>query len=151
MASGAASIVKRMWRGARGRGHALVSDSRASLLVESIIATTIFVMISGTALIGVSAAQAVRGTIQRQSVAETLVRNQMEYISSLAYQTWPYTYSTSTSPSGLITSTPAGYSVSAVSTSTPQFASDADFAKIVVTVSFGGEELISVETLRSNK
>ena len=54
-------------------------------------------------------------------------------------------------PSGLITTTPPGYSVSAVSTSTPQFASDADFAKIVVTVSFGGEELISVETLRSNK
>lgn len=85
------------------------------------------------------------------STAEYVARNQMEYIFSLGYKTPVYTYSTSTVPTEIVTSTPSGFSVTAYANSNSNFPADPDFSKIVVTVSIENDALLTIETLRSNK
>ena len=154
MADGLRVWVLRRWCVAGPRIRRFVCDSAGALLMETVIAVTIFITVSSAAVVGVSTAQRARASIERSATAENLVRNQMEYLFSLQYQTWPYTYLTSTSPAGLITSTPSGYSVSAAtiaSTSTADFATDPTFEKVIVTVSHRGQEILQVETFRSSK
>ena len=151
MADGLRVWVLRRWCVAGPRIRRFVRDSAGTLLMETIIAVTIFITVSSAAVIGVSTAQRARASIERSAIAENLVRNQMENLFSLPYRSWPHTYASST---GLITSTPSGYSVTAVapaSTSTAGFATDPAFQKVIVTVSHQGKEILQVETLRSNR
>jgi 2-amino-4-hydroxy-6-hydroxymethyldihydropteridine diphosphokinase len=92
-----------------------------------------------------------RTGIDREAIAENIARNQMEYVFGLPYQTPAYTYTVATSPSGLVTSTSPGYTVSAVATSSDPFLADPNFSKIIVTVSRDGNSVKTLETFRSNQ
>ncbi len=128
--------------GALQRGwRALLRDDRAALLLEAIVGVTVLITVAGATLVGLSASQRVRVTLVRQAFAENLVRNQMEYIFNLSYHTSTAAYST-------ITSTPSGYSVLAAQELVD--ASDTGLQKISVTVFHEGENILVVETLRSN-
>ena len=128
----------------------LVRESAGAVLLEAVISSTIFVTIAGTALIGLSTMQIARATLERQAIAENLARNQMEYIFSMAYQDPVYTYTTSTSPTDLVTTTQPQYVISAVATSTAEFPGDAKFSKIIVTITHEGRNALTLETFRAN-
>ena len=78
-----------------------------------------------------------------QSVAENLVRNQMETTLEKTYKAWPDTYDA-------VTSTPAGFTVAAqalqYSTST-----DSNIQTVRVTVTHNGETIKIFETVRTNR
>ena len=133
---------------ALARGRAMVADSTAALLLETIIAVSVFVMIAGATLTGATMIQRGRATLERQAIAENLLRNQMEYVFSLPYKsptsTFVYSFPTPTS-------IPSGYSVSVVATTTDAFPTDGNIKKIVVTVKRDAETVLQVETFRTNK
>ena len=133
--------LKRGCRAGLLRCRALLRDDRAALLLEAIVGVTVLITVAGSTLVGLSASQRVRVTLDRQAFAENLVRNQMEYIISLSYHTSTNAYPT-------ITSTPSGYSVLAAQELVD--ASDDDLQKISVTVTHEGESILVVDTLRSN-
>ena len=59
------------------------------LLIETFVALTILVTLVSATLIGARTAQRVRLMVERQANAETVARNQMEYVFSLPYQNPP--------------------------------------------------------------
>lgn len=143
-----------IWSGlsvAQGRLRSLVGNACGAILLETIMAVGVLAIVAAGTSTGLSLVSQARTRIERDSIAEFVVRNQMEYIFSLGYKTPGYTYSTSTVPSEIVTSTPSGYTVTAHTTSTDSFPGDADLTKIVVTVSRGSEVILVIETLRTNK
>ena len=136
---------------AQGRLHSLVGHACGAILLETIMAVGVLAIISAGTATGLSLVSQARTRIERDSIAEYVARNQMEYIFSLGYKNPLYTYSTGTVPAGIVTSTPSGYTVTAHTTSTDSFPGDADLTKIVVTVSRGSEVILVIETLRTNK
>ena len=120
----------------------LALGSRGSPVLEAAVAILVFGSIGTAILIGVSTVQNSGSRTENHSVAENLVRNQMEHIFSL-----PYQGPTSTYPS--ITGVPSGYSVT--NEAQTFVAGDTNIAKIVVTVIWGSRDIIVLETLRSKE
>ena len=125
------------------RLRVLLRDSSGVSLLESIVAVTVFTMVGGATLVGLSAIQRVRVNLERQAMAENIARNQMEYIFSLDYQTTISQYSSTTVPSG--------YHVTNVQQVEEIIEGDSNLQKITVTVSLDGEELLVLETYRTNE
>ena len=74
-------------------------------MVEAVVAVTLFTLVGGAVLSGVSTTFISGGLFEGQSAAETIGRSQMETALSLPYQAPPSTYPA--------ISTPPGYSVTA--------------------------------------
>ena len=110
------------------------------MLIETVVAVTVFVTLATAAFVGISTLQRVRLRTERQAVAENIARNQFEYIFSLDYipPTTPYP----------VTTTPAGFTASTTVGFVGLFTEDTNVEKITVTVSEGGEEITSIETFR---
>ena len=89
---------------ARGRLRSLVAHARGALLLETIMAVGVLAIISAGSATGLTLVSRARTRIERDSTAEYVARNQMEYIFSLGYKTPVYTYSTSTVPAEIVTS-----------------------------------------------
>ena len=116
--------------------------SRGALLIESIVAITLFTMIGTSALVGASALRNAQAGLQRQADAEYIVRNMMACTFDQAYQTSTLNYATST-----CSSLPANFSSAVEQT---LVSGDVDLQMVSVTVELGGKSILVVETLRGN-
>ena len=128
------SGLRRVVTALRGRG--------GMFIIETVLAVTVFVTVAGAALVGLTTIQRARATLERQAIAEILVRNQMEYIFSLDYHTTTGLYSTSNL-------WPSEFQVTATSTVETQTTST-DLQRVRVRILFEGEELIQLDTFRYN-
>ena len=130
-----------VWHGASG----LVSDCRGGMFIETILVVIIFSVVGTAVLSGISGTRSSGARTERQGFAENIARNQVEYIFTLPYQEPPSTY-----PSiDLSGQDFAGYAVSGQAIVDPDADGDPNIERVLVTVSFGGEEALSLETLRA--
>jgi hypothetical protein len=113
---------------------------RGGLLAETVVAVMVFTAVGTAVLTGLSTTQVSGSHTWRQSVAENIARNQMEYVASLPYQPPPYSYP--------LVSLPAGYAVTADATF--DIPGDTNIQRITVTVSYEGDVVLVLETFRSN-
>ncbi len=91
-------IFKAVRYAGRARGQT------GALLIETVVALTVFGVLGSVVLSGVQTSFISKRNFDSQSVAENLVRNQMEAVLDQTYKGWPDTYSS-------VTSTPAGFSI----------------------------------------
>ena len=121
------------------------------MLLESILAISIFSLVGAAVLLGVRVAHTSASLVEDHSIAERLARNQMEYVFSQGYKVVGLTYDSINDAPGGQFSVPAGYQVTAVA---QQFqAADSyqgSIEKVVVTVSLDGKSVVVIETLRAN-
>jgi type II secretory pathway pseudopilin PulG len=117
------------------------------LLIETVVALTVFGVLGSAVLSGVQTSFLSKGKFDVQSEAENLVRNQMENALKQPYKAWPTSGNIYYDP---VTSTPAGYTITAeavkYSTST-----DTNIETIRVTVTHQGETVKVFETIRTNR
>ncbi|MBI2867040.1 MAG: hypothetical protein HYX97_01740 [Chloroflexi bacterium] len=107
-------------------------------MVEAVIAILVFALIGSAVLSGLSTTHTSGAATERQSVAENIARNQMEYIFSLPYQSPPLSY-----PSIAV---PTNYSVAAATQDI--VIGDPTIERVVVTVSHENRTLLVLETVR---
>ena len=130
-----------VWHG----GSGLVSDCRGGMFMETILVVMIFGVVGTAVLSGISGTRSSGARTERQAFAENIARNQIEYIFTLPYQEPPSTY-----PSiDLSGQDYAGYAVSGQAIEDPDSGGNPNIERVLVTVSFGGEEILSLETLRT--
>ena len=113
-------------------------DGTGSLMVEAVLAVTLFAMVGTAVLVGLSTTHNMGAEVEEHSIAENLARNQMEHMFSLTNQDPPSTY-----PS---VSVPMGYTISAAAEE--YVTGDSSIEKVVVQVSHGAEQVLTLETLR---
>ncbi len=134
-------LFMRILNSARLTGRA--RGQTGGLLIETVVALTVFGTLGSVVLSGVQTSFISKRNFDSQSVAENLVRNQMESTLEKTYKAWPDTYDA-------VTSTPAGFTVTAqalqYSTST-----DSNIQTVRVTVTHNGETIKIFETVRTNR
>lgn len=129
------SSLGRLWR--------LAQDCRGSLLLEAVIASSVFALVGTAVLSGLSTTYRSGSITEEQSVAEYIARNQMEYNFGQVYREpdqTPY----STDPDLDI---PAGYSVSTLATHVDGN-TDPEVEKLSLTVNHRSKEVLVLETVR---
>ena len=132
------------------RVRSAVSDSLGITLIETVIALAIFSSAGSAVLMGVGAAHTSSDRVNASAVAENLARNQMEYISSLAYVAAPGSYASIADDVSLNVAIPTGFAVSAVAQAygvADGFAGSIE--KVVVTVTRDGQTILTLEALRT--
>ena len=130
-----------LWHSARGS----VSDCRGGMFVETILVVMIFGVVGTAVLSGISGTRSSGARTERQGFAENIARNQIEYIFTLPYQEPPSTY-----PSiDLSGQDYVGYAASSQAIVDPDASGNPNIERVLVDVSFGGEAILSLETLRS--
>ena len=144
--------VNRIKKHLYGKFRRTFSGTEGSILMESVIALTIMGALGAAVLMGVRVAHTSGDTVENHSVAETLARNQMEYVFTQPYTIPPGDY-ISISDSPTITFTvDAGYTVTAqalvYTEGDPNIVNDADIEKVVVAVNRDGQSVLVLETLR---
>ena len=130
------------WSGL-GRVWRLAQDCRGSLLLEAVIASSVFALVGTAVLSGLSTTYRSGSITEEQSVAEYIARNQMEYNFDQVYREpdqTPY----STDPDLDI---PAGYSVSTLATHVDGN-TDPEVEKLSLTVNHRSKEVLVLETVR---
>ena len=115
-------------------------DSRGALLIDSVVAIGVFALIGAAVLAGVSSSRTTGARVEYLAIAETVGRNQMEYVFSLAYQ------NPQSTPYPTITP-PQGYSVTVVAQEYK--VGDSDIEKIIVNVLHDNQNILLLETLRA--
>lgn len=121
------------------RLQTLPRDCRGASLMETVIAVMVFALVGTAVLSGVSTAHTSGATTERQSTAENIARNQMEYAFSLPYQNWPSSYPT--------IGVPQGYAVTCQAEE--YVLGDLNIEKVIVTVTFDSTQQLVLETLRT--
>lgn len=132
------------------RFRSATSNSLGITLMETVIALAMFSSAGTAVLLGVGAAHRSSDVVNTNAVAENLARNQMEYVSSLAYVTPPGNYASIADDQSINLSIPSGFAVSAAAQS--YVADDGltgDIQKVVVTVTRDGQSILTLESLRS--
>jgi len=132
-----------------------VRDQRGVGLVESLVAVAILgITVVAFVMALSSGAVAVREGNQ-QVVAQSLARTQLEYTKSYPYDseatTYPYvyTYDETYNPSPI--TLPEGYDILVEVGSILEPDTDTDIQKITVTISRGGEDILTVEDYKVNR
>ena len=120
------------------RLRTLSRNCRGEFLMETMIAVMVFALIGTAVLSGVSMAHTSGASTERQSTAENIARNQMEYIFSLPYQNPPSSYPT--------IGVPQGYGVTC--TAEEYVLGDPNIEKVIITVTFDSTQQLVLETLR---
>lgn len=115
-------------------------DCRGALVFETVFALFVFSLIGVAVLTGLSTTHTSGAVVERQSIAENLVGNQMSYMFSQPYLEPPSTYLT-------ISGVPQGYTVTC--TAETYEAGNPNIEKVVVTVAFGSNQVLVLETLRT--
>ena len=131
-----------LWRAVTGLFRKTSLDTRGSLLLESMIAITVFAVVGGAVLSGTSTALSTGSIIEGQSVAEEIARNQMESVFNQSYQ----------EPAGSPYATivpPARYAFSVAADE--YLSGDVDIEMVVVTVSRDSQSIMVLETLRTRQ
>ncbi len=114
-----------------------------SLLIETVVALTVFGTLGSVVLSGVQTSFISKRNFESQSVSENLVRNQMEGALQQNYKAWPNNYDA-------VTSTPPGY---VITTEALQYgtSTDSNISTIRVTVTHEGQTVKVFETIRTNR
>jgi len=118
----------------------IAMDSRGNLLLETVVAITIFALVGGAVLSGMSTALDTGSMVEGQSVAEEIARNQMESVFNVSYQEPLSTPYPTIVP-------PARYAINL--TADEYLTGDVDIEMVVVTVSRDSENILVLETLRT--
>ena len=124
-----------------GRLMAAVRQQTGALLMETTVSLAVFGIIATSVMSGVQTANIATDKFARQAVADTVVRNQLESIFGEAYQVPGSSYSAYMPP--------ANYTV--VTQNLTWDSTTTDIAKIIVTVSFQGDPIQMIETIRVNR
>ena len=155
--TGTARALRFLWRPVRSFFASLMEpwrlarDSSGQMLIEVIIAITIFSVVGTSVLLGVRVAHTSSRFVENHSIAERLARNQIESVFNQAYQppqAEPVAYDTlaEAEACGSIT----GYSVCAEGL---ELLTDdglqGSIERVVVTVSLNGKVVLVLETLRA--
>ena len=135
------NLLMRTLKSVRLTGRA--RGQTGALLIETLVALVVFGVLGSAVLSGVQTSFVSKRNFDVQSEAENLVRNQLESTLEETYTAWPDTYAA-------VTSTPAGFTVTAealkYSTST-----DTNIQTIRVTVYHQGLPVKVFETVRTNR
>jgi type II secretory pathway pseudopilin PulG len=131
--------MKKIWK----RLHIMLTShgERGITLVESLIAVAVLGGGILTLVLCMSSGALAVNENDRQSVAQGLVRAQLEHTKSYAYDSGASTYPT--------VSPPSGYSVSVNVTAVP--GADSDIQKITATVTYGGAAIMAAEDYKVNR
>lgn len=117
-----------------------VMDTKGNLLLETLVAITVFALVGVAVLSGASTARNTGSIVEGRSVAEGIARNQMELVFNETYQ----------EPLGTPYPTlvpPAGYAITLAADE--YLTGDVDIEMVVVTVSRDNESILVLETLRT--
>jgi Tfp pilus assembly protein PilV len=118
-------------------------DPRGIGLAETLVAVAIL----GTSVVAfvtaLSAGSIAVGEQSGEVIAQNLAQAQMEYTKSYAYNPTATTYPTIAAP--------ANYTIAVGVTSVPYTGNDTDMQKITVTVSRGGQEMMTVADYKMNR
>jgi type II secretory pathway pseudopilin PulG len=115
---------------------------RGFMLVETLVAVTILGIAFVAVLAGMSTAVIASKKADRRVTVESLATSQMDYTKSQPFQEAPTSYQA-------FSPIPSGYSVSAEALSIPGY--DGDIQKVVVTVSYQGQTMKTLEDLKVNR
>ena len=134
-------LFMRIFRSVRLTGR--FRGQAGGLLIETVIALTVFGTLGSVVLSGVQTSHVSKRNFDVQSEAENLVRNQMEGALDQTYKGWPDTYSP-------VTSTPPGY---VITTDALQYgtSTDSNIQTVRVTVTHDGQTVKVFETVRTNR
>ena len=119
--------IKRATRGSEG-----------GLLLDAVISVAVLTLVGSAVLAGLSTTAIIRASTDTTTTAQSIGRNQMEYIFSLPYQDPASSYP--------LVTVPQDYGVTA--DAEEYVSGDPDIAKIVVRVSHGSQVVLVLETLR---
>ena len=138
-------------RRVKGWGH----DQRGLGLGESLVAVAILGVAVVSFVVALSTGSIAVGECNQEVVAQSLARTQLEYTKSYPYNseatTYPYvyTYDETYNPSPI--NLPEGYGISVAVGSILEPATDANIQKITVTISRGGEDILTIEDYKVNR
>ena len=128
----------------------LARDSSGQMLIEVVLAITIFAAVGTSVLLGVRVAHTSASLVENHSIAERLARNQIESVFNQAYKP-PNVDGTAadyvTLAEAEACGSNTGYSICATGEKL-QSADGAELEKVVVTVNLNGREVLKLETLR---
>lgn len=123
-------------------------DGSGALLLETIVAITVFAAVGLAVLLGVGAAHISGNSVEGKSIAERLARNQMEYVFTQTYQNPPTTYVSISDAADVTYIVPKGYTVGA--TAQEYKSGVVSIEKVTVTVNRDSQSILVLETLRTN-
>ena len=119
----------------------LAAECRGTLLMETTVLLSVFGLLGATAMLAVQTSQIAERQFETHSLAENLIRNQMEYMFEQAYVPPPGVYLTVTPPpSYVLTAQAVVYAATSTS-----------IERVRVTVFKEGRQVKLLETLRSNR
>ena len=116
-----------------------LAGERGALLMEALVAVSVFTLLGTAVLSGTSTMYRALEDVEQAALAENVARNQIEVILAAPYQDPPHTYTP--------LSAPPGYAVTAEAQEV--VAGDPNIARLVVTVSLHGEPAMTLESMRS--
>ena len=148
----ALAFLRPMGRGFWLEPWRLARDSSGQMLIEVVLAITIFGAVGTAVVLGVRTAHISASLVEDHSIAERLARNQMESVFNQAYkpaESQPVAYDTLAEANACGSST--GYSICAVALELQASDSyEGTVERVVVTVSVEGRAVLVLETLRAN-
>ncbi len=121
------------------RARARIRDERGTMMVEALIAVSVFTLLGAAVLSGSTATRNASASAEQAAVAENIARNQLETILAAPYQDPPHSYAP--------ISTPPGYAVTA--DAQELIGGDTNIAIISVAVTLNGEPILTLESLRT--
>ena len=130
----------------RQRLQAACKGAQGSILIEAVIALTIIGALGTAVVMGVGTAHTSGDIVETHSTAETLARNQMEYV-------FTQDYAIPSGPYDSIADAPPGYTVTAQAWEFTEgnalIVNDDNIERVIVTVNKGGQSVLVLETLRA--
>ena len=134
---------------------AAFSDSGGTALLETVVALTIFAALGTAVLMGVRIAHTSGDIVEGHSIAESLARNQMEYVFSQSYVSPPGSYVSIADATDVSFAVEPAFGVTAqalvYTEGDPSIVTDANIEKVWVTVTRNGQSILTLETLRVNE
>ncbi|MDO8750497.1 MAG: type II secretion system protein [Dehalococcoidia bacterium] len=119
----------------------ILAGQRGSLMVEVTVALVVLGSLGTALMAGVQTGHMAKRNFETQSLAENIIRNQMEHVFELAYVPPPTTYST--------VALPPDYTATAEAL--VYDATSPNIETIRVTVFKRGQPVKAIETLRANR
>jgi type II secretory pathway pseudopilin PulG len=134
--------VSNLGRAVVDRLGTLAGDSQGTILLETVITTIVFALVGTAVLAGLSTMYKSGSITEKQSVAENVARNQMEFVFSQPYQEPQQT------PYPTMSGIPASYSVVTTVGYADSVDPDPEVEKITVTSRYDGQDVLTLQTLR---
>ncbi len=117
-------------------------DDRGSLLLETVVASMVFALVGVAVLSGLSTTYRTGARVNVHSTAENVARNQMEFVFSQGYE------EPGSTPYPIYGTVPSDYSVTTSATEVDPLAPDTEIERVNVAVTYDGQVVVSLSTLR---